>query len=67
MQKEATFIRLHPELKQVLARIAKADGRSLSSLMSKAVTDWLTSKPEFATEAVALIRKGVLPAKEPRR
>ncbi len=44
MQKEATFIRLEPELKRALERLAEADRRSLSSLISKIVSDWLDAQ-----------------------
>jgi hypothetical protein len=44
MQKEATFIRLEPAIKQALVRVAEMDGRSLSSLISKIVADWLKTQ-----------------------
>jgi hypothetical protein len=44
MQKEATFIRLEPTVKQALVRFAETDGRSLSSLISKIVADWLKTQ-----------------------
>ena len=39
--KEATFIRLEPDLKQKLVQLAETDGRSLSSLIAKIVADWV--------------------------
>ena len=44
MQKEATFIRLEPALKQKLVERAESDGRSLSSLIAKIVTDWMKAQ-----------------------
>lgn len=44
MQKEATFIRLEPELKQKLVQLAEMDGRSLSSLIGKIVADWIKAQ-----------------------
>ncbi|MGB8364908.1 MAG: ribbon-helix-helix protein, CopG family [Rhizomicrobium sp.] len=37
-------LRLPPETKAALERAAKADHRSLSSLMEKILTDWLTTQ-----------------------
>ena len=50
--KEATFIRLDPEIKRALVRLAEIDGRSLSALIAKIASDWV---------------KAHQPAKEPRR
>ena len=44
MQKQATFIRLEPALKQALAQAAELDGRSLSSLIAKILSDWLKAR-----------------------
>ena len=52
MQKEATFVRLDPEIKQALVRLAETDGRSLSALIAKIASDWV---------------KAHQPAKEQRR
>lgn len=37
-------VRLPPEVKVALERAAKADTRSLSSLIEKILTDWLKAK-----------------------
>ena len=42
--KEATFVRLDPAVKRDVARIAEADGRTLSALISKIVSDWLAAQ-----------------------
>lgn len=44
MQKEATMIRLEPEIKQKLIELAELDGRSLSSLIGKIVADWMKAQ-----------------------
>lgn len=44
MQKQATFIRLEPALKQKLVERAELDGRSLSSLIGKIVADWMKAQ-----------------------
>ena len=46
MQKEATMIRLEPELKQKLTELAEMDGRSLSSLIGKIAADWMKAQDE---------------------
>lgn len=38
-------VRLPPEVKAALERAAKADTRSLSSLIEKILTDWLKTRP----------------------
>jgi predicted transcriptional regulator len=45
MNKESTFIRLEPTLKQALVRFAEMDGRSMSSLIGKIVADWVKAQP----------------------
>jgi predicted DNA-binding protein len=52
MEKEVTYIRLEPEAKRRLARLAKMDGRSLAALINKVLSDWLQTQQ---------------PAREPRR
>ena len=51
-KKEMTYVRLEPEVKQALNRVAQIDGRSLSALIAKIASDWV---------------KAHQPAKEPRR
>ena len=42
--KEVTTIRLDPEVKVALERVADADGRSVSSLIQKIINEWLKGK-----------------------
>jgi hypothetical protein len=44
MPKAVTFVRLDPGIKQALTNAAETDGRSLSALISKIVTDWLKAR-----------------------
>lgn len=44
MTKEVTFVRLEPSVKRALERVAKSDERSLSSLISKIVADWMKAQ-----------------------
>lgn len=46
MQKVVTFVRLDPEIKQALTQAAETDGRSLSALISKIVSDWIKEKKQ---------------------
>jgi predicted transcriptional regulator len=39
-------VRLPPETKAALERAAKADHRSLSSLIEKVLVDWLAAQPK---------------------
>lgn len=41
---EITAVRLKPGQKEQLARIAEADGRTLSALVRKIVSDWLKAR-----------------------
>jgi hypothetical protein len=41
MPKEITYVRLDPDVKQALMRVAKIDGRSLSALIAKIASDWV--------------------------
>jgi hypothetical protein len=52
--KEITYVRLDPDVKQALMRVAKIDGRSLSALIAKIASDWVKPYP-------------AKPAKEQRR
>lgn len=37
-------VRLEPEIREALTRAAREDGRSLSSLIAKILSDWLRAK-----------------------
>ncbi len=42
-----TSFRLKPDLKVALEKAATADGRSVSNLVERVLTEWLTSKGFF--------------------
>lgn len=46
MAKAVTHIRLEPAVRQMLERLAYEDGRSLSALIAKIVTDWLKARKD---------------------
>ncbi len=46
MPKEIPSVRLAPEGKQALVRVAKIDGRSLSALIAKIASDWVRPYPD---------------------
>jgi hypothetical protein len=51
--KEITYVRLDPDVKQALMRVAKIDGRSLSALIAKIASDWVkpyADKPAKGSE-----------------
>jgi predicted transcriptional regulator len=42
--KEATFIRLEPSLKRAVERAAAADGRTMSAMIAKIISDWVAAR-----------------------
>lgn len=50
MAKEVTYVRLEPGMKRALERVAKGEERSLSSLVSKIVADWMRAQKTAARE-----------------
>jgi ribosomal protein S27AE len=43
--RELIKVRLDPDVKQALVRVAKIDGRSLSALIAKIASDWVKPYP----------------------
>lgn len=48
MRSEITFTRLQPDVKLALTQAAAADGRSLSAMIAKIVSDWLKAQKAAA-------------------
>lgn len=53
--KQTTGIRLEPQVRRALIRLAREDGRSLSALISRIVTDWLRKQAPLTDKRARVV------------